>query len=249
MKKIIALTLLIFVLALSLTLPTLAAPEGKPLLIDNADLLTESEEANISSRLKEIHKTYSVDLVIVTVDSTKGKTPEAFADDYFDYNGYGVGESRDGALLLIDIGGRKWHISTCGSCIDSYSDYGIEYIGECMGESLTEGNYAEAFEIFINESEYYLDGSIGFFPCLIIALFAGLLIALIVTLIMRGQLKTVRPQYSASDYVKRNSLNITEAYEIFLYRNVTRIARPKQSGSSTHFSSSGTRHGGGGGSF
>ena len=52
-----------------------------------------------------------------------------------------------------------------------------------------------------------------------------------------------------------NSMNLTNSRELFLYRDVHRTERPKESsssdsgGSSTHTSSSGTTHGGGGGSF
>ena len=45
-------------------------------------------------------------MVIVTVDDTRGKKARDFADDFFDYNGFGYGRDRDGILLLIDISDR-----------------------------------------------------------------------------------------------------------------------------------------------
>ena len=41
-----------------------------------------------------------------------GKTAEAYADDYYDYNGYGYGENDDGLLLLVSMGEREWAITT-----------------------------------------------------------------------------------------------------------------------------------------
>ena len=35
----------------------------------------------------------SMDIVIVTTDDAEGKSSLAYADDFFDYNGYGVGEN------------------------------------------------------------------------------------------------------------------------------------------------------------
>ena len=59
----------------------------------------------------------------------------------------------------------------------------------------------------------------------------------------------------AASYEREGSMNLTNSRELFLYRDVHRTERPKESsssdsgGSSTHTSSSGTTHGGGGGSF
>lgn len=60
-------------------------------LVDEADLLSDAEEKDLLSKLDEISERQKCDLVIVTVKDLGGKTPEAFADDYFDYNGYGQG--------------------------------------------------------------------------------------------------------------------------------------------------------------
>lgn len=71
-----------------------------PRLIDGADLLTDSEEAKLLERLDEISEKYQTDVVIVTNYSLEGKTSTAYADDFFDYNGYGFGENADGILFL-----------------------------------------------------------------------------------------------------------------------------------------------------
>ena len=63
---------------------------------------------------------------------------------------------------------------------------------------------------------------------ILIALGVGLLVALIVTLIMKGQLKSVRFQRAASSYIRSGSFHLTQSYDLFLYRNVTRTPKPKQ---------------------
>ena len=55
----------------------------------------------------------------------------------------------------------------------------------------------------------------------------GLLIGLITVLVMRAQLKSVRPQNAAMSYVIPGSFHLRHSRDIFLYRNVTRTARPK----------------------
>ena len=73
----------------------------------------------------------------------------------------------------------------------------------------------------------------------------GLVLALIITGVMRGKLKSVRSQRAAANYVRQGSMNVTQSYELFLYKTVQRRERPKSSSSG----SSGSRESGGGGSF
>lgn len=191
-----------------------------------------------------------MDIVIVTVESTNGASPMAFADDYYDYNGYGYGNTYDGALLLISMEERDWWISTCGEMINVLDDYTIESIGDWMLDDLASGDYAAAFETFVNECDYYIDPPFEFMTNLLISLAIGFVVALIVTGVMRSKLKSVRRQAAASEYVKSGSMQVTQANEFFLYRNVSRVRRSNDSnGSSTHRSSSGRSHGGGGGKF
>lgn len=62
---------------------------------------------------------------------------------------------------------------------------------------------------------------------ILICLGIGLLIAFIVTAVMRGQLKTVHTREGASDYVRQGSMTVTQSDDQFLYRNVTRTPKPK----------------------
>ena len=92
------------------------------------------------------------------------------------------------------------------------------------------------------------DEKFNIFGSIIISLVVGAVIALIVTLIMKGQLKSVRYQSAASNYLKAGSMKVTLSREFFLYRNVSKIKKADNNsgGSSTHVSSSGRSHGGGG---
>jgi len=241
MKKLLFLITLICVLCVSVQAAGIS-------VVDDADLLTDAQETALSARLNGIRDAYGTDVVVVTTDSTNGKSPMAYADDYYDYNGYGA----DGVLLLISMEDRDWWISTSGMCIDAINDSDIEYIGDLMVSDLSNGDYAAAFDVFADECEYYINGAINGFPYefgvnLVISLAVGLVIALIVVLIMKGQLKSVRAKDAAGDYVRSGSMQVTQAYDFFLYRNVTRQKKPESS--STHTGSSGRSHGGGGGKF
>jgi len=62
---------------------------------------------------------------------------------------------------------------------------------------------------------------------LLVCIGIGLLIGLITVLVMRSQLKSVRPQNAAMNYVIPGSFQLRHSRDIFLYRNVTRTPRPK----------------------
>ena len=95
---------------------------------DMAGLLTDSQEERLRGQIEDIAQEYQFDAVIVTVDSLDGKSAEAYADDYFDYNGYGYGTDADGILMLVSMEYRDWAISTCGRGLEVFTDYGLDYM-------------------------------------------------------------------------------------------------------------------------
>ena len=147
MKKRIFMVYFALVLLFFPVSPVFAA-EDAPRLVDGADLLTDSEETALRDKLDEISERQQVDLVIVTTDSLEGKSPMEFADDFYDYNGYGFGDSYDGVLFLISMEERDWHISTTGFGITAITDAGREYISENFLEDLSDGEYGAAFTTF-----------------------------------------------------------------------------------------------------
>ncbi len=256
MKKRIISVLMFAVIISALLVSTVSAEAKQPRLVDGADLLSQSQETAILSRLNEISEKYEYDVVIVTQKSIGNKSEVAFADDYYDYNGYGFGNDYTGLLLLItfDSQGGIWYISTCGKAINAFSNADIEYIGEAMKFDLSNEDYVSAFNTYIDKCDYYINGEVNGFPFevgknLVISLVIGFIIAFIAVSVMKGQLKSVNFQKNASTYVKPGSMVVTTARDFFLYSHITRVAKPKDSGSSSHRSSSGRSHGGGGGRF
>lgn len=264
------------VLLLALAAPAFAAESGFADLYyrmnDSAQLLTEDEDNELEASLEELSVRQSFDVVIATIDSLDGEgytSMEEYADDLYDYCQFGYGANRDGVLLLISKDDRKWHISTCGYGITAFTDAGIQYLGQQMTPDMADGDYAAAFRTFIRWTDAYVTAAREGHPYdvnnmpheplsilyLGLALVIGLVTALIVTGVMKSQLKSVAPQPDASTYVRQGSMRLTNQHDRFLYRDVHRTERPKASdssdsgGSSTHTSSSGTTHGGGGGSF
>ena len=229
-----------------------AADAHPPRLVDNAGLLSQAEADSLRATLDQYSEELNFDIVVVTTNTLDGKTPRDYADDYFDYNGYGYGANRDGALFLRYINGssKEVWLSTSGEGIKAIRDADIESIFDDMEDDIRANRYGAAFRIFAQDvRDEVLDYRSYDTIWIFVGLAVGLGVGLIATNAMRSSLKSVRQQRYAGSYIKGNSVNITEARDIFLYRTVSRVAKPKESsggGSSTHTNSSGRSHGGGG---
>lgn len=121
-------------------------------LVDDADLLADSEESQLLSDLDACSEELQFDFVIVTTDSLDGKTSREYADDFYDYGGYGYGEDADGILLLVSMEERDWYISTCGFGITAFSDAAIDWVADDFLECLSNGQYRLAFQQFLSNS-------------------------------------------------------------------------------------------------
>lgn len=226
---------------------------------DYADLLDSSAEMNVRSLLDKLSEELSFDIVIVTTESTGGKSSQSYADDFFDYNGYGFGENYDGALLLINMEYREWHISTTGYGMRAITNSEVQEIGEELVEYLSYGDYEVAFQEFANQVEKEIKkerdsevldlGEIIF--RFVISIVIGMGLAFIPVFVMKKKLNNVKAQQEASEYMKRNQIRMTQQRDMFLYSTMSRRRKPQESSSRSggHIGSSGRSHGGGGGRF
>lgn len=201
----LALTLCLMT-CLAMAIPSFAE-STLPRLVDNADLLTTSEETALLEQLDEISESQQADVVIVTTNTLDGKTPMEYADDFFDYNGYGYGVNRDGVLLLVSMEDRDWWISTSGYGITAFTDAGIDYIGDQFVGYLSDGEYAEGFSRYAELcDEFFTQAKSGaaydvgtlpnepfdFLTNSIYAVIMGLVLAGLITGRMKRSLKSVR---------------------------------------------------------
>lgn len=241
----------------------------KPRLVDDADLLTTSEEERLLDKLDEISERQQCDVAVVTVNSTNGKTRQAFADDFYDYNGYGMGEGDDGVMLVISMEERDWYVTTYGFGIKAMTDDALDVMTIEVKSHLSNANYYEAFSVYADSCDGYITQAKNGKPFTrgdvldldeiaekaFISVVIALIVAFCVTAKLKAQLKTVAPQRSASNYQRPNSLNITSGHETFLFKNISKVkiqsssSSGRSGGSRTHRSSSGRSHGGRGGKF
>lgn len=253
-------------------------PKQRSRLVDNAHLLDAAERAYLLQKLDEISLRQQLDIVVVTVGGLNGKSPMEYADDFFDYNGYGYGPNHDGILLLVSMEERDWWISTTGYGITAFTDAGLEYIADRVVPKLSRQRYCKAFEVFAEDCDQFItqartgepyDGNqmpkepfrLGL--CLFISVLIGLFTAGCVVWKLKEQLTTVHLQSGAKHYSVSVTPRLTVNNETYLYSTMSSHPIPKFSqsnrssggsggfsiGSTVHRSSSGRFHGGRGGKF
>lgn len=236
MKRKITSLILIFVHCLSLSVSVLAEtaalPEDAYLVFDEAELLTDSEEAALTEKLFRIGQEYQTQLVVCTTQTIDGADIDQYVDGLYEYMEFGYGDEMAGVLVLICMEPRQVAVFSNGSLSADDRDA----IRSAITPELSADNYAAAFDIYAEKCQYYLDGRINGFPFkfgknLIICLIIGIIAGLIVALILKGQLKSVRKQNQANVYVKPGSMQLTVQNDFFLYRTVDR--RQKSSNSSS----------------
>lgn len=256
MKKILPMILSLLIL-FSLALPAYAADEPLDYVVDYADLLTDEEEVLLQQKIQESKAALQLDIVIVTTYGTGDKNVQQYADDFYDANGYGYGETNSGILLLLDMEAREWYMSTCGDAIYIFTDYGLDQLGETILPWLSSGYYYNAFTAWVDALPYYVDAFENQSPIdgwvepdeyespygdeivyyddfelenpLPLALLIGFIAAVVTVIIMRSRMNTAKLQRGAVDYLKNGSFHLRQRSDMFLYSRVSRTARPKQS--------------------
>ena len=249
--------------------------KGRPLVNDFANLMSDKEEANLTAKLQKIKEKYGFDAVVVTTDSYNGMSARDYCDDFYDYNGY----AKDGILFLLGMDDRTWYVSTKGKASEYFTDYGIDEIFEEMESDLNHERYYDAFVVYAdNVDKYIANGmkgniidtnnnnkkkSFGGINVMISAII-GAISSLFTSLGLKGQMKNVRKEQFARNYIVGNSFYLTGASDMLVNRHVSRTRRPRREdsgpsgripsgggggGSHIHTSSSGSSHGGHGGHF
>lgn len=125
-------------------------------VFDQAALFTGQEIAEMEAQIVQMQNRYNVDFVVVTTYDAQGKSARDYADDYYDYGGFGVGGDSRGVLFLIDMDNREAWISTTGAAVNILTDGRIDDILDEAYVGLSEGEYAEAAFAFLENADIFM---------------------------------------------------------------------------------------------
>jgi len=226
-------------------------------IIDNAGLLNQQERTSLLAIISSAASTYSFDLVIVTENNISASSPAEYADNFFENNGYGLGQNRDGALLLLVMDSRDYKFSSSsargGRILNPTAE--DKLVGDVL-RALGKGNYYGAFRSFLLDWNEFLaldakGRSYNFFHqwnlvLVILAWALALMIGFTVVQIWKKGMDTVLPPTQAAAYVVPGSLAFNEKKDSFLYSRVSKTKIQKTSSSGGGFSSGSSLSGRGG---
>ena len=272
MKRII-IGIIAISFAMFLLVPNLSHGENQS-VFDEAYLFSGDEIQQLEQKATTLENDYNMDIVIVTTDDALGKSSREFADDYFDYGGFGTGTQRDGILFLLDMDNREAYISTSGIGIRYLTDKRIESIlDDVFDGGLSDGDYFGASLGFLKGTKYYLEQGIPSdqynepegrpknkitLMDFIISLIGGSTTGGVFYAGSKSRYKT-KKQYNPYSYKSNSFVEMGTRENRLIDSYVTNRIIPTSTNnnnpsstsgrSSTHTSSSGRTHGGGGRKF
>ena len=131
-------------------------------------------------------------------------------------------------LTLITVFALSLPLASSAYATGYNDGYDYDYYDDDYGYYVDYDNsdtYGEEFVESDEESES--SDSFSYGKSLLTAAVIGIIIALIVTLVLKSQLNNVHKQDSANTYLRAGSMKVTESRDLYLYRNVIRTERPK----------------------
>lgn len=233
---------------------------------DWAGLLSEEEQQKLELQAQEIAGTHAFGVYIITVDNyreyTDGDMHDACGSIYKEYS-LGLGEDKDGLLLLLSMDDRDYRVYTYGAFGNyAFNQAGREMLVEFFLDPLANNDWYGAFTDYLTWSEDYLVQAGAGTPYdedhaamdsdtikqkilirIAVILLVPLVIAGIVVLILTSQLKSVEKATEASAYMVGN-LHLTENRDHYSHTTESRRKIEKDNDTSSESSAGGSSTGG-----
>ncbi|NLW21281.1 MAG: TPM domain-containing protein [Clostridiales bacterium] len=247
----------LMILALLLLLAPLTQAQEMSHVSDLADRLTASERQRLQQQASELFELTGFDVIVHTTNDSQRKGPKDYSFDYY-HSFRDAARYPDGALLAIMFDTRDYYEAARGKGISLLTYRESDDLARVVQSKLSDGDYYGAFSGYIRYVRRLLipptpmERAISLLPFLLIG---GLVIGLVYALVLKGKLKIAKSRVGAQQYVVPNSLNLTDARDLFMYQTVTRrkietnTSRGGGGGGFSSGSRGGTSYGGRGGKF
>lgn len=238
MKKKITLSLLLALcLVLSLGGVALASSQiTMPHVTDAVGLLSNEEIMALEQQAGQIEDSYGCAPYILVVEDFRvyEDTTDIFEAGMNLYERWelGHGPEKNGLLLILSMAERDHALVTYGSVThQAFTDYGQDYLCEQFLDNFRNDDWAGGFQDYLDTSAWLLEQAKngtpydvntapkGFNPLIIVI---PLVLALVVCLVLTGQMKTAKRKTEAGDYMVQGGAKMRVVQDIFTHRTVTR---------------------------
>lgn len=237
MKKRIFTYLLALLAALTLVVPAWAEQTEDDLFVyDTENLLTEDEWLELELLADEISWRYDCAVYIVTIYDYEDYDSDIHyaAVNIYDSNSFGIGENREGIMLMLSTYDRDYdlYVRDGGTAEYAVNKYGRHQMTEEFLDNFADDDWAGGFRDYLNACAEYLSLAEQGHPVrkplikvLPMALGIGVVLALAVCLFLKAKMKSVRQGAEADVYVTAEGLDLTVRSDV--YTHTTEVRRRK----------------------
>ncbi len=124
-------------------------------VMDGASLLSSDEIESLQESANSLSDVTGWDIFALTLENTGADSAQKAAEDYFVDNA----SQDDGVVYLIDMDYRELYIATSGKAVLYLTDERIEHIMDDAFEYASDGDYAGALLVMLEDTQgYYRSG-------------------------------------------------------------------------------------------
>lgn len=224
--------------------PTALAASDVPLIIDEADIITDEEEAALTTQAETMSDTYECNVYLYVTNTADVDDAYEFAKQVYTDNDLGYGADKSGMMLMLNMDDRSYALIAHGYGNTVLTDHGRDVLLEDkVLPQLSDDNYYDAFSAYLSTAEDYLVQAHNGAPFDVdtdeeyaaeeahtwnlIKLAICIIIPLIITAVFCGvsysKMKTAKSQRAADFYIPENGCEIKYRDDQFLYQTETRV--------------------------
>ena len=235
-KRFVLAMVLCIALCLAFGGAALASSAGNSLgyVNDAVGLLSPDEQQELETTAAQLAERYGCGVYVIIVDDytdyTNGSTRDFAKETYINYD-LGVGEDKNGILLVLSISDRDYYLLPKGDIANAaFTDYGQEQLTQEFLDDFRYDNWFAGFRDYMSTAGQYLEAAengtgvnilfIVVIPCLISLAVCG---------IFAAQMKTARRQTGARGYISHGGVDMRVTQDQFLYHTETRQHIPDKS--------------------
>lgn len=233
---------------------------GMNYVFDLRGMLSDGEREQLEDRAEDIALRRSCGIYTLFVEDFTaygyGDDPYTALYQIYHAEGLGVGEDRNGVIIMLSMKERDYAMFVYGEWAEyAFDRYGEKQLEGRFLSNFSDGdwyggisNYLTACDEFLELAEAGKPVRSSPLPAIGIAVAVSCLIAFLVCMILKGQMKSVRKGVDANVYTTAGGgLKLTDSYDHYTHTTETRRKIESDSGGGGR-SSGGTvsRSGGGG---
>jgi len=249
-RNLFALTVLLLLLFSLTAVSAFAEGETEKLeyyVSDAAGLLTTAQQQNLEIAARAVSEEYGCGIYVITIKDFREfgfSSIEKCAEGFYNHYQLGLGDERNGSLLLLSMNDRDYALKAYGSVAHTaFTDYGSRRLAETFLDDFRKDDWYNGFADYIANAGEFLgraaagnpvdvpqQGSREMSPLLKIALIVGLplLIAFLCCQGMKRPMKPVKKAGTAEDYLIPGGIHLDVKQDVFVNRSVQRTVIPRE---------------------